>query len=205
MRSPAFAIAWSVWSRNRTGFLVSNATLAALAIVYPLLAAVTPAVAIAIAGTVPLAGVFAFVMNALLFTEDEGNLSSRYPRHMLTLPVRTRTLAFWPMLFAPSGAALLWVAAALLIYRPGGHELPVLIPALGLAALMAWAQALAWLPITKFVLREVMNIALVAALGALPIWLTFTGRGSGGVITTIWWPPSFECPRPACSGPGPWR
>ena len=69
---------------------------------------------------------------------------------MLTLPVRTRALAFWPMLFVSSGAGLLWVAAAILIYRPAGYQLPVVIPALGLAALMAWAQALAWLPIRGF-------------------------------------------------------
>jgi hypothetical protein len=185
MRSPALAIVWSVWSRSRTGFIVSTATLAALAIVYPLLAAVTPAVAISVSSTVPLVVVFAFMLNALLVVEDHGSLSSRFPRHMLTLPVRTRTLAFWPILFASSTAPLFWVAAAHLIYRPAGYQLPVLIPALGLAALMAWAQALAWLPITNFVLREVTNIALVAALGALPIWLTFTGRGSGGLITTI--------------------
>jgi hypothetical protein len=185
MRSPAFAIAWSILSRHRTGFIVSAATLAALAIVFPLLAAFTPATTVAVASSVPLVGIFAFVMNSLLFAEDQGSLSSRFPRHMLTLPVRTRTLAFWPIFLASSGVAFLWVAAAVLIYRPGGYPLPVLIPALGLAALMAWAQVLAWLPIKIFWLRELMNIAWVATMGALPVWLTVTGHGSAGSIATL--------------------
>ncbi len=185
MRSPALAIARSIWSRHRTRFIVSAAMLASIAIVCPLLAVVAPAGAIAVAGSVLLVGVFAVVMNALLFAEVEGSLSSRFPRHLLTLPVRTLTLAFWPMLLASSAAALLWVAAAGLIYRPSGYQLPVLIPALGMAALMAWAQALAWLPIEVFWFREILNIALVAALGALPVWLTFTGRGSAGSLTTL--------------------
>ena len=74
---------------------------------------------------------------------------------MLTLPVRTRTLVFWPMLFASASGGLLWVGDALLIYRPAGYQLPVLVPALGLAGFMAWAQAVAWMPFRNFMLREV--------------------------------------------------
>jgi len=34
MKSPAAAIAWSVWTRHRTGFIASAATLVAMAIVF---------------------------------------------------------------------------------------------------------------------------------------------------------------------------
>ena len=53
---------------------------------------------------------------------------------------------------------------------------------------MAWAQALAWMPITIFWVREVSNLIMVAALGALgavPVWLTVTGRGSAGLVATL--------------------
>ena len=87
MRSPAFAIAWSIWSRHRTGFIVSAATLAVTAALCPLLFAITLAAEWVLAGsTLPLVGVFALVWNGLLFVEESGNLSSHYPRHMLTLP-----------------------------------------------------------------------------------------------------------------------
>ena len=43
MRSPAVAIAWSIWSRHRTGFMIAAAMLAALAIAFPALAMVVPA------------------------------------------------------------------------------------------------------------------------------------------------------------------
>ncbi len=107
---------------------------------------------------------------------------------MLALPVRTRTLVFWPMLFVSAGAGLLWVAVALLIYRPAGYHAPVLIPALGLAGLMAWAQALAWMPIRVFWVREFTTIFLamiLGCLGALPIWIMFTGAGSVGLVAVV--------------------
>ena len=57
-------------------------------------------------------------MNALLFVEDVGNLSSGYPRRMFSLPVPARTLVIWPMLYGSATVALLWVATAYLVYRP---------------------------------------------------------------------------------------
>ena len=188
MKSLVLPIAWSLWWRHRTGFTVAAVILALIATVSPFLASVVPAGTMAVACSVPLAGIFAFVLNALLFVEDAGSLSSGYPRYMLTLPVQTTSLAFWPMLLASSGAGLLWVAAAMLIYWSGGYPLPVVIPALGLAGMMAWAQALAWMPVRNFWVREFLTIILVAALGALgalPIWLAFTGGGSTGLAATL--------------------
>ncbi len=80
MRSPVFAIALSIWSRRRTSFIVSAATLAAVAIGSPLLAAVVPGGTIAVACSVPLAYALVCAMNAMLVTEDDGSLSSRFER-----------------------------------------------------------------------------------------------------------------------------
>jgi hypothetical protein len=188
MKSLVFPIAWSLWWRHRMGFTVAAVILAVIATVFPFLASVVPAGTMAVACSVPLVGIFAFVLNALLFVEDAGSLSSRYPRYMLTLPVRTTALAFSPMLLASGGAGLLWVVTAMLIYGSCGYSIPVLIPALGLAGMMAWAQALAWMPVRNFWIREFLTIILVAALGALgalPIWLAFTGGGSTGLADTL--------------------
>ena len=98
MDTPAVAIARSIWWRNRRSFIVSAAALAVSAALYPLLFAITrrqsgywPLVLL------PLICVFALVWNGLLFVEEPGNLSSQYPRHMLTLPLRTFTLVVWPL------------------------------------------------------------------------------------------------------------
>ena len=52
------------------------------------------------APVLPLFGVFAFITNALLFTDEQGNISSGYPRRMFALPVRTAMLALCPMAYA---------------------------------------------------------------------------------------------------------
>jgi hypothetical protein len=183
--SPALAIAWMVWARHRTALILAATLLAALAIALPLLAARIPGPVVAVTGSVTLIGIIGLVLNSLLFVEKDGSLSSRYPRHMLTLPVSSLALAFWPMLLATSGAALLWVASAVFYAGSTGGQFPVLVPALGLAALMAWAQALAWLPIAVPIARELVNLAVMAALGALPVGLTIASRGETGLLLPL--------------------
>ena len=188
MSSPAFAIAWSLWSRHRIGFIVAAMTFAVLAITFPILVAITPAGAMALTSVAPIVGIFAFVLNSLLLVEDAGSLTSRYPRFMLTLPVKTSLLAFWPMTFVSIGSGLLWVAVALLVYRPAGYQAPILMPALALAGLMGWAQALAWMPIRVFWVREFSTILLamiLGCLGALPIWLIMNRTNSTGLAAVI--------------------
>jgi hypothetical protein len=188
MSSPVLAIASSVWSRHRIGFIVAAVILAVLAVIFPFLVAITPAGAMALVSLAPLVGISAFVLNSLLFVEDAGSLTSRYPRYMLTLPVRTGTLVLWPMLFVSVGAGLLWVVAALLVYRPAGYHAPLFLPALSLAGLMAWAQALAWMPIRVFWVREFTTIILamlLGCLGALPVWIMFTGAGSAVLVALV--------------------
>ncbi len=79
MNTPGLAIVWSVWSRHRIGFIASAATVAALALVCPLLALVAPGPALAAGSTLPLVFDLTFVLNALLFVEREGSLTSRSP------------------------------------------------------------------------------------------------------------------------------
>jgi hypothetical protein len=171
MTSPAVTIVSLAWNRHRTVFIGAALTLAALAVAVRLLSPLVPPEALIAGSAVPLVGVFGFVFNALLFVEQQGNLSSRYPRFMFTLPARTGVLATWPMLFLTLCSGLMWLATSLLFPLPGGNRLPVVVPALGLAAMMAWAQALAWMPIAIPFVREVFNIASVAALVALAVGL----------------------------------
>ena len=70
MDTPVIAIARSIWWRNRRSFIVSAATLAVTAALYPLLFAFSRADWVLAASTLPLVGVFAVVWNGLLFVEE---------------------------------------------------------------------------------------------------------------------------------------
>jgi hypothetical protein len=80
-----------------------------------------------------------------------GDLAARqsiFPSRMFTLPVTTRALAGWPMLYGTAAAASLWIATAILVRWPGGVDVyvPWVWPALLTAAYLAWTQALMWMP-----------------------------------------------------------
>jgi hypothetical protein len=150
--------------------------LAALAIVNWLLTAVVSAEVLIFGSVLPLVCIFAFVLNALLFVEQPGSLSSRFPRYLFAFPVPTRTLAIWPNVLATLCVGLLWAMTTRLIGRSANYQLPVVVPALGLAAMMAWAQALAWAPIAVIWLREVITVSTISLLVALPIWAVAVGQ-----------------------------
>ena len=79
---------------------------------------------------------------------DLGARESIFPARMFTLPVTTRALAGWPMLYGTAAAASLWIATASLVRWPGGVDIyvPWVWPALLAAAYLAWTQALMWMP-----------------------------------------------------------
>ncbi len=62
---------------------------------------------------------------------------------------------------------------------------PLVWPALGLAAFMAWVQAIAWLPLAKGLLRELVILAILLAVAALPIGLFVTVEDSRNLIGTL--------------------
>jgi hypothetical protein len=147
------------------------ATLMALAATYPLVFSLSREPAVLILSFLPLLGVFGYVLNAMLVSGEPGSLLAGYPRAMLVLPVRTRTLVFWPMLYGSLGAVLLWLFTAVLVYGRSGYSAPILLPCLALTALMAWVHALTWLPIPNYLLRHLVILVVVSTLGFLPYWL----------------------------------
>jgi len=185
MKSAALGIGYLIWCRNQTGFIASAAGLAAMAIAYPALFAYTRSLAAVVASTIPLVAIFSYVLNACVFAGEPGSMSSSYPRSLFVLPVPSRTLAFWPMFYGSTIAALLWIVTAGLIYRPSGFQLPVWLPALALATVMGWFQGLAWMPLAAQWLRLVVVIATTLLLGALPIWLIRTDRGTSLVMVSV--------------------
>src|SRR5262249_38232155 len=185
VQSPALAIAYSIWVRNRKGYRLSAATLVATAALYPALFAYSRAWGSLIASVIPLVGVFAYVLNSTIFAQEPGNLSSSYPRHMLVLPVKIRTMAFWPILYGSFLAVCLWVFTATVIYRSSGLTIPVMMPALVLVVVVTWFQALTWIPFSVRWLRDLVGVTLTLALGALPVWILSRDPAASTFVTAL--------------------
>jgi hypothetical protein len=151
MKTPALAIGWTIWRRHRWGLAAVAASVAitvgASAVARTCLEpgkalqmtaiALTPLFACALY----LAAVFSHG-----FESDLVTAGTAFPARMFTLPVRTIALAGWPMAYGATALALLWLITAGLIFRPAGLDVPLWWPALMLAAVLAWMQALVWWP-----------------------------------------------------------
>jgi hypothetical protein len=165
MRSPSLALSWQTWGRHRwlIGALAAGfAGLIALQRILP------HSVQISEFGvfitTIPLGFMFIFVAYAFSHAEiGAGVKASSFPAWMFTLPVRTAVLVAWPMLWAALALSATWVAAAHWVFRAAGLDVPLWWPAFGLAATMAWLQAIDWSPLRLF--SKLLAIAVV--LGAL--------------------------------------
>jgi len=99
-----------------------------------------------------------------------GDLAARqsiYPARMFALPVTTAALAGWPMLYGTAVMAILWLATRLFAVWPSGFDVPLIWPALLAAALLAWTQALTWMPYGLPGVRVVVAMLCLAALDAV--------------------------------------
>jgi hypothetical protein len=148
-------------------------------------------------------------------------------RHFL-LPARTSALVAWPMLCGVAATPALYVAWALLVFRPAGVDLPLGWPALLLAAGVACLQGIAWTlggyPAARVLAAVCVVVVLVAAgvlaSGAIPLarpmtpWLAvllplvicaayFVAVAGVAACRRGDWPrdlgPAFRIPRPQAS------
>jgi hypothetical protein len=144
MQSPALAIGWELWGRNRCGIAAVAAGLVAAAAARALLpAAASAETVVALSAAVfPVAALY--LLSVVTHCEfNGGRLRLGLPARLFTLPVRTASLVAWLMLYGVGALTLLWAAAAVLVWIPAGVE-PAwwLIPLLAVA--LVWFQAVCW-------------------------------------------------------------
>src|SRR5438046_5432531 len=171
MRSPALAVAWEFRRRHRwgliavTGYLFVVATIRFL-ILEPGEPVLVDSVRFAAVVSVPLTTTFVYLLAVFSFgfTGDPAARHSMYPARMFTLPVTNAALVGWPMLYGTAAMAILWLAARLFAVWPSGIAIPLIWPALLAAALLAWTQALTWMP---YGLPGIGLIVAVLGLAAL--------------------------------------
>jgi len=171
MRTPAAAIAWELRQRHRWGLIALAATILTLGGVK--IAVLTTQAHLdvhdatfALLVPVPLAATSLYLLAVFTFgiSGDLAARESMYPPRMLTLPVSTAALAGWPMLYGCMSMALLWFAMRIAGIFPSGSEVPKYWPALFAASLLAWTQALTWMPYPFRGMRIVISIGLLVSI-----------------------------------------
>ena len=170
-RSPALAIAWEFHRRHRwgliavVGYLLVVATIRYL-ILEPQAPVLLGSLRFAAIVSVPLTTTFVYLLAVFSFG-FAGDLAARhsmYPARMFSLPVTNAALVGWPMLYGTAVMAILWLAARLLAVWPSDIAIPLIWPALLAAALLAWTQALMWMPYGLPGIRLIVAVLGLAAL-----------------------------------------
>ena len=175
--SPAAAVAWEFRQRHRWGltaltcYLVVLATIKLVVLARGLPITLDSPESFAFVVVVPLAATFTYFLAVFSFGLD-GDLAARqsmYPARAFTQPVTTAALAGWPMLYGAAAMMILWLAMRLLALWPSGIEVPLIWPALLAASLLAWTQALTWMPYPLPGLRIIVTVLWLGTIDAIAI------------------------------------
>lgn len=180
MRSPAAAIAWEFRRRHRWGLIILTVYLLVLALIrllirFLILGARQPVnfddAQSALVVVVPLTATFMYFLAVFSFglSGDLAARQSMYPARMFTLPLTSAALAGWPMLYGAVAMMMLWLATRLLAVWPSDADVPMVWPALLAASLLAWTQALTWMPYPLPGLRVIVTVLWLAAIDAVVI------------------------------------
>jgi len=130
---------------------------------------------------VPVTATFTYLLAVFSFGLD-GDLGARrsmYPPRLFTRPLTTGELAGLPMLYGTAAMFVLWLVTRLLALWPTGSQVPSLWPALMLASLLAWTQALMWMPYPLPGLRIIVAVLWLGTIDTIAILaLHFNARES---------------------------
>lgn len=190
MRSPgsgmaaraAYGFAWQFWQRHRWGLGVFLMALFAASLFANTIAAGRTYTAGALA--VPL--VFGLLYVMAIFTYPDADIASShsgFPVHLMLLPLRTRDLVLWPMLYGGTAVAFGWVLLARFVLHPLGISAPLAWPAVMFAAQQACLQALFWSPFGLPYLRMLLALTLLPLLSGMGLLHEAMGLGEGALIS----------------------
>ena len=187
MRSPAAAIAWEFRQRHRWGlraliaYLLVMATIKLVVVVRGVPINLDSPESFAFVVVVPITATFTYFLAVFTFGLD-GDLAARqsmYPARMFTRPVTTSALAGWPMLYGALAMMILWLATRAFALWPSAVEVPIVWPAVMAASLLAWTQALTWLPYPLPGLRIIVTVLWLGTIDAIALMaLHFQARES---------------------------
>ena len=171
-------IGYSLWLRGRGALAAAFSLIVALAIFAKLVPVLRvpfvfgAAVKVSLPAVVFLAPVVLVPVLALLdvFTYgpiDLGTKASPFPLHARLLPLSTRALVGWPMLFAVVTVASVWLALLVLVLHPTGATGGTVWPTTAIVACTLWVQAISWVPLPARFLRMPLIFVFAGAPVAL--------------------------------------
>jgi hypothetical protein len=177
MRSAAAAVAWEFRQRHRLGlaalvgylFVLGTIKLVVLTRGLPINFDSNESFAFVV--VVPLAATFTYFLAVFTFGLD-GDLAARqsmYPTRLFTLPVRTAALSGLPMLYGSAAMMILWLVTRAFALWPSGIEVPTIWPAFLAASLLAWTQALTWMPYPLPGLRIIVTVIWLGTMDAVAL------------------------------------
>jgi hypothetical protein len=186
MNSAAQAFAWDLWAAQRRPLQIAGCVLLAAAPLFAAIMSLSHETGAVILGLFPALAALSTIMNALVYSgENAGRLGVGLPTRLFVLPLRTAELVAWPMLCGVATMIVAWLYLAFLLFRPHGFDVGLLAPALALASLIAWIQALSWSPLRhpwiNLLVTVVTLSALIGTVAALWLWLNV----SSGLITLL--------------------
>ena len=197
--SPGLAFGWHVWTRHRLGLTLCAGYWLLVVIganVLPLASfprALPPSLF-----AVPCVGAFSYLVCIFSFSRETPleTRESGFPTRLLTLPLPTRSLVAWPMLWGTSILASAWLTLTWSVLRIAGDDLGILIwwPALLLAVVLAWLQAIVWSPFPLPWLRAILAAPLVGAPVIVPhiLLIAFNiGEGLAAALLAVQLPAAY--------------
>lgn len=143
MGRAAIGIGWLLWRQNRVGLIGICAFLAVgLAALRLAAGALGPAASIVGAVALGYALLFLAGLGCLnLFSEEQS-----FRPYLFTLPVRTRSLVLWHMIYPIGAAVVLWLGGAWVLFVPSVGVSILWWPTAIIAALISIWQASLWYP-----------------------------------------------------------
>jgi hypothetical protein len=187
VHTPSLALAWQLWGRHRRGLIAALACWLLFALLAAVLRgkaqeAVVQLGALAASMTlIYLLTVFAYGFDGLPLEAAQ----SSFPARQFTLPVRTASLVAWPMVSGGAAVVLAWVAWAGLVLRPCGVDVPLGWPALMLAAVLTWLQALLWTPFGLPWVRLPLGLAVPTGVVVLAVGGSTAGVPEAALVAVL--------------------
>jgi hypothetical protein len=174
MLPTSLAFAWMLWRRYRWGhlavlaYLLVAVALSAVLPTYVPLDVAPAAFALLFLPSIYLAMILMGMFSLVEANTPIGGRHSCFPAELFILPVRTGVLAGWPIAYGTAAVSLLWLVLAWCIMRPWmslwSESVPLWWPALMATAVLAWLQAVLWLPFGWRGLRVIVLLLLIVGL-----------------------------------------
>jgi hypothetical protein len=173
--SPAAAVALEFRQRHRWGLIALVAYLVVLAAIKLVVVARGLQInfdspeTFAFVVVMPITATFTYFLAVFTFGLD-GDLGSRqsmYPPRMFTRPMTTAALAGLPMLYGTAAMTILWLATRLFSLWPTEIAVPTIWPAFLMASLLAWTQALTWMPYPLPGLRIIVAVLWLGTMDTI--------------------------------------